>query len=235
MAVLTAEQIEELRGFDTPTISNAIERFNVRPRTEGFAGPHVRSVIDYARPMVGYACTVRVSALEPPSQEQLDLVFAFYGRLEATPSPSIAVVQDMDDASIGSFWGEVNASVCKSLGCIGTITDGGVRDIDEVAELGFGYHARHVLVSHAYVHVVEHDIPVEIDGLAVNPGDLLHADKHGIVLIPAEVAPQLAEACRKTQYAEEPVVRGCRERSYQNVSLEDIRRWRNEMQKRRSE
>lgn len=235
MPELTPEQIDELRSFDSPTICNAIERFNVRPRTEGYAGPHIRCVIPYSRPMVGYACTVKISAIEPPTDEQKELVFAFYESLTKTAAPSIAVVQDVDEMPIGSFWGEVNATVCKSLGCVGTITDGGVRDIDEVRNVGFGYHARHVLVSHAYIHVVEQNVPVEIDGLTVRPGDLLHADQHGVVLIPKEVATRLADACRKAQYAEEPLINGCRERGLQNVTVQDIRNWRKLMDQRRTE
>lgn len=235
MPVLTREQIEELRNFDTPTVSNAIERFKIRPRTEGFAGPAIRCLLPCKKPVVGYACTVKISAINPPTAQQMAYVYEFYSKLKETQTPSIAVVQDLDPSPIGSFWGEVNASVTKSLGCVGTVTNGGVRDLDEVMELDFGYFARCVLVSHAYVHIEEYDTPVTIDGLTVIPGDLLHADKHGVLLIPDEIASEVAEACRKTQYAEQPVIDACRKHAYKNVEIDDIRRWRQLMEERRKE
>jgi 4-hydroxy-4-methyl-2-oxoglutarate aldolase len=233
--LLTKEQLEELREFDSPTISNAIERFDIRPRTEGFMGPEIKCIIPYPKPMIGYACTAKMSALKPPTPEQAELIYAYYAKVKSTPAPTIAVIQDIDPSPIGSLWGEVHASIHKALGCVGTITNGGVRDLDEVKGLGFGYFASCVLVSHAYDHLEEYDCLVEIVGLTVNPGDLLHADKHGVVLIPHEIAPELAQACRKALYAEEPVVKGCRGKFDVGVDIEELRQWREEMKRRRAE
>jgi regulator of RNase E activity RraA len=149
------------------------------------------------------------------------------------PKPCIAVQQDVDDVPIGSFWGEVQVSTHKALGCSGVITNGGLRDLDEVQAMGFGYFASCVLVSHAYVHTIEFDMPVTVGGLVVRPGDLLHADKHGVVLIPEEIAPKIAEACRKVQYYEEPVIKGCKARFETGITIEELTGLRQEMAKRR--
>jgi regulator of RNase E activity RraA len=234
MRRLTAEELAELRNFDTPTISNAIERFNVRPFTEGFMGPEIKCILPCDKPIIGYACTAKISALKPPTEEQKELAMAYYAKVKETPFPTITVIEDIDPKPVGSFWGEVQGSIHKALGCIGVVTNGGVRDLDEVERLQFKYFASCVLVSHAYVHIEDYDCPVNIGGLTVRPGDLLHADKHGVILIPHEIAPALAEACRKAQWAEEPVIHGCRERFVTGVSLEELKAWRQEMARRRT-
>lgn len=234
MTILSAEQLEELRNFDTPTISNAIERFNIRPLTEGFMGPEIKCILPYERPIVGYACTARISAMRPPTDAQKEMALAYYAKVKDTPRPAITVIEDMDPRPIGSFWGEVQGSIHKALGCAGVVTNGGVRDLDEVQKLQFGYFASCVLVSHAYVHLEAYDCPVSVGGLTVRPGDLLHADKHGVIVIPHEIAPMLADACRKAQWAEEPVIHGCRERFATGVSIEELKAWRQEMAGRRT-
>jgi len=233
--LLTEEQLEELRGFDSPTIANAIERFNIRPCTEGFMGPEVKCILPCDKPVAGYACTAKIAALKPPTPEQKELWMAYYEKIKETPYPTIAVLEDIDPKPIGAFWGEVQASIHKALGCVGVATNGGVRDLDEADKLGFKYFASCILVSHAYVHVEEVDCTVNVCGLTVKPGDLLHADKHGVVLIPQEIAPELAEACRKAQWSEEPVIQGCRERFATGASIEEIKAWRQEMVRRRTE
>jgi regulator of RNase E activity RraA len=234
MILLTAEQLEELRGFDTPTVSNAIERFAIRPNTEGFTGPMIKCVLPCDKPVVGYACTAKISALRPPTPEQQEKLTAYYAKIKETHFPTFAVIEDIDPAPIGSFWGEVQSSIHKALGCIGVITSGGVRDLDEADKLGFKYFSSCVLVSHAYVHVEDYDCPVSIGGLTVRPGDLMHADKHGVVLIPREIAPELADACRKAQWSEEPVIQGCKQRFETGATVEEIKTWRQEMIRRRA-
>lgn len=229
MKRLTAEQIEELRSFDTPTVSNAIERFNVRRRTQGFMGPAVRCLFPDMGRLVGYACTAKISAAQPPTDAQKELLYGYYQSVLDSPSPTIAVLQDVDENPIGSFWGEVQANIHRALGCMGVITNGGVRDLDEVRELGFSYFASCVLVSHAYIHVEEVGGPVSFAGLTVYPGDLLHADKHGVLLIPGEIASEVAEACRLAQRAEQPVIRGCGGTSPGTLTIGQLRSWRDEM------
>lgn len=231
MALLSMEQLEELRKFDSPTICNAIERFNIRPKTEGFMSSDIKAVLHYDKSFIGYACTAKVSAAKQPTPEQAALAMKYYAKLQATPRPSIAVIQDIDPRPIGSFWGEVQSTVHKSLGCVATITNGGVRDLNEVGPLGFGYFASCLLVSHAYIHTEDYDCPVEVFGLKVNPGDLIFADKHGAVSIPNEIAHEMIDACRKIAAAELPVLEGCRRAILEGkeVDLDELKRWREEM------
>jgi regulator of RNase E activity RraA len=228
---LTAAQIEGLRRFDTPTIANAIEFFGIRPRTEGAMTPEVQCFLPYGKTMIGYACTAKISAIKAPTQEQLDNSMKYYEILQKTPRPSIAVVEDIDPTPSGSFWGEVNATVHKALGCVGTITNGGVRDLNEVGPLEFGFFAKCLLVTHAYIHIEDYNCDVEFAGVKVRPGDLLAADRHGVVLIPKEIAPKLARACEKAADAEMPVLTGCRRAISEGkeVDLKELESWRTEM------
>jgi 4-hydroxy-4-methyl-2-oxoglutarate aldolase len=231
MKRLNAGQIEALRKFDTPTISNAIERFNLRKRTEGFMLPTVKKVLlKDDKPMVGYACTAKISAENPPTDGQKELLFDYYQHIIDTEGPKISVIQDVDDRPIGSFWGEVQATIHVTLGVSGVITNGGVRDLDEVADLGFSYFASEVLVSHGYIHVEQVAQPVTFAGLTVKPGDLLHADKHGVCLIPNEIAHELAAACELTADAERPMLDGCTNAPKGSVTVDDLRLWRKEME-----
>jgi len=118
---------------------------------------------------------------------------------------------------------------------VSTITNGGVRDLDEVNEFGFGYFACCVLVSHAYVHIENYNCPVKVGGLTIKPGDLLHADKHGVILIPDSVTHKLAEACRKIQLAEKPFIEGCRKKFGRGIGIGEIRNLREKMVKKRNE
>ncbi len=233
MKRLSQAQLEELRQFDTPTVCNTIQRFKVRPQTEGFTGPVIRAVFADQKPFVGYACTAKIRASRPATDEQKELLFRYYAHVKETPMPQIAVIEDLDPTPVGSFWGEVQVSTHQALGCAGLVTSGGVRDLDEVHAMGFGYLASQVLVSHAYVHVEDVACPVQIGGLTVNPGDLIHADKHGAVLIPHEIADQLAAACREVQQAEEPMIRALQAKKPGDVTVDELRALREEMVRKR--
>jgi regulator of RNase E activity RraA len=233
--MLNQEQLDELKNFDAPTICNAIEFFGIKPKTSGFMNTGIKKVFHNSKRTVGYACTAKISAMHPPTEEQKKLSDLYYGQLHASPKPSITVLQDLDPAPIGSFWGEVQATTHVSLGCCGTVTSGGVRDLDEVEPLGFEYYAACVLVSHAYIHLVETGCPVDVGGLTVLPGELVFADKHGIVVIPDKAAPHLAAACRAAAEAEQPVLAGCRKYFGKLVPMEDLKKWRVEMARLRGE
>lgn len=232
--MLTSNQLEELQQYDTPTIANAIERFNVRSKTEGFFSSEIKCILPADKPFIGYVCTAKVSANKPATNAQKSMLLDYYKQIKLTPNPTMMVIQDMDPSSIGSFWGEVNVSIHKALGCVGVITNGGVRDLDEVVRLGFGYFASCILVSHANIHLEDYNCPVNVGGLKIEPGDLVHADKHGAIVIPNEIAPELAKACRKVIDAEKPVILGCRKHFDKcDVKIDDLKVWREEMEKRR--
>jgi len=173
--------------------------------------------------------------MHPLTEAQKALPEQYYKNLHASPKPTITVIQDTDPTPIGSFWGEVQATTHVSLGCVGTVTSGGVRDLDEVEPLGFEYYSSCILVSHAYIHLVEIGGPVDVGGLTINPGELVFADKHGVVVIPDKLAPHLAEACRAAADAEIPVLSNCRNYFGKLVPMEDLMKWRGEVAKLRNE
>lgn len=235
-AWLSPGELETLASFDTPTICNAIESFGVRGRAEGFTRPDLRlRTAPGSRPMVGYACTGIISARLPAAPAHQAVLEAYYRQYEGWALPSVAVIQDLDDCPVGSFWGDVQAAVHQALGCIGVITNGGVRDIPEVRKTGFYMFSKEILVSHAYVHMVEAGTAVQVCGMAVNPGDLLHADQHGAIVIPAGIAGSLAQVCRRTIDAENALLEPCRDAVSKGsrVTARQIMEWRGEMQRRR--
>jgi regulator of RNase E activity RraA len=177
--------------------------------------------------MVGYAVTSQTRAAysdEPPGP---DLNADYLRYVAAAPGPKVAVGQDLDDEpGLGAQFGEVNATIHKRLGCVGHITDGCPRDLDEVHALGFHLFGLNACVSHAYVRLVDFGKPVRIGGVEIRPGDLIHADQHGVCIIPLEIAPKLAEACRKVEELERPLLECCRRDDF---DLETYIRLRDEM------
>lgn len=155
-------------------------------------------------PIVGYAATATFAAQQPAGERVDDQ--AYCEAVLTQPTPRISVAQDVDDEPIGALFGEVSSTVHKALGCVGHITNGGVRDLDEVREIGFQLISSCVQVAHAYVHLEDFAISVRVGGVTVNPGDLLHADQHGFCIVPLEVAPHLAEACRSIEEVEQPLL-----------------------------
>jgi regulator of RNase E activity RraA len=202
--LLTAAVLDALRAYSTPTVCNAIETFDLRPRSEGFMDSTIVCRFPELGRMCGYAVTARIRAREEPQREvHYRNVWAEFAK---TPKPWVIVIEDLDDPPIGSYWGEVNAATYMALGAAGAVTNGGVRDLAEVRPTGFHFFSSCVLVSHAYVHVVEAGTPVTVGGLAVRPGDLLHADEHGVTTIPLEIATALPEACRRIEEAEQGLI-----------------------------
>jgi regulator of RNase E activity RraA len=232
--MLSQNDLEEIKKYDAPTICNAIEFFGIRPKTSGFMNTGISKVFCNSARTIGYACTAKISAMHPPTDAQKALSERYYESLHASPKPSITVIQDIDPAPIGSFWGEVQATIHYSLGCAGVVTSGGVRDLDEVEAIGFEYYSSCILVSHAYIHLVESGGPVDVGGLSISPGELIFADKHGTVVIPDKVAPHLAEACKAAMTAEQPVLANCRNYFGKLVPMDDLKKWRAEMIKLRN-
>jgi len=212
-------ELEPIRRWPTCAISNAIELFNIRPRNEGFILPEIKCVFPELEPMIGYAVTAVISAdspegrrIQPPQ---------WWEEILKIPEPREAVIHDVDDPVIGSFWGEVNANIHKALGCVGTVTDGSVRDLDEVREVGFHFFSRCVTVSHAYVHLVDVGIPVRVGGLVVKPGDLIMGDKHGVISIPLEIARDVPEAAQLMEDWERPIIDFCKSREFKVEGLKE--------------
>jgi regulator of RNase E activity RraA len=191
-------ELLQLKRWNTPTIYNGWEQITKRNScADAFNIEETRDFMPQMGPMVGYAVTVVVEPSNPKHRETNPTGWADYRRYVASvPGPKIVVVQDLDrPRTIGAFWGEVNSNMHRALGCVGTITDGGIRDLDEMTNAGFKALARRLCVGHAAVNPIRFNCEVEVFGRRVVPGDLIHADKHGFLAIaPDEQAGRLDAA-----------------------------------------
>jgi 4-hydroxy-4-methyl-2-oxoglutarate aldolase len=212
MTTLTDQQFQAILKYDTCRVANAIETFDIRLRHQGFCRPGLRWMCRSLPPMLGYACTGRVKTSQPPPDGRHYLDRTDWWRdLEALPKPLIAVIEDVDDTpGFGSVAGEVHCAILQRLGCVGLATDGAVRDVQALEAMGFGVLASDVSPSHAYAHVVDHGLPVDIHELRIHPGDLLFADSHGLVQIPLEIAAELPAAIDRQRAKERRIIDLCR-------------------------
>ena len=197
MTQLTGKQLTALTVLDTPTVCNALEIVVPERRGYGYTYKPMVCARPSLAPVVGYARTARIRAKTPPQKDAAFMKrqrLEYYAYIENGLRPSIAVIQDLDEPSgYGAFWGEVQSNIHKGLGCLGTVTDGSVRDIPDCAE-GFQMIAGSFGPSHAWVHLVDFDVDVSIYGMNIKPGDLVHADQHGAVIIPVDAAVEIPEA-----------------------------------------
>lgn len=199
----TKEQLDWLRGVDSPTIANAVEPFKVRDRCEGFVGGAVRCMFPDLGVMVGYALTVTMTsqAGPPPTREGY---WRMWRALEQAPKPAVMVVQDVSGAPTRcAYFGEVMATLAQRLGAVGIVSDGGVRDVDEVRGMGMHYFAPYAVVSHGNFDIVDVNGPVILDGQTINPGDLLHGDGNGIVVVPPDLVDKLPEQVEQIRAREQ--------------------------------
>ncbi len=197
MKQMTHAEMLRLKRWNTPTIYNGWEAITRHDRTSGwFNREETRDYMPEMGPMVGRAITVVIEPGNPEHPKALPRAAAEYRDYVASvPGPKIVLVHDLDKPEvIGSFWGEVNANTHRALGCVGTITDGAIRDLDEMRNAGFKAIARRMCVGHAFSTPVRWGCEVEVFGTTVEPGRLIHADKHGFLVIPPEDEEQILEA-----------------------------------------
>lgn len=197
--VLSNAELLELQRWNTPAVYNGWEQITKSDAgKDGFNIEECRDFMPQMGPVAGYAVTVVVEPSNIEHRKQNPKAWSEYRRyVGSVPGPKIVVVQDLDKPRvIGSFWGEVNSGIHKALGCLGTITDGAVRDLDEMHTVGFKAIARRLCVGHAYSHPVRWNCEVEVFGRKVKPGDLIHADKHGFLVVPPEDQAQLLDSTR---------------------------------------
>jgi 4-hydroxy-4-methyl-2-oxoglutarate aldolase len=221
---LSARDLEKLSALDTCTVSNAIERLDVRLRNEGFVGGAVQCRFPDLSPIAGYAATGRIRTASPPMARR-----CYYDRMDwwnyvaSIPEPRIMVLQDVDPKpGVGAFVGEIHATIAKALNCVGCVTNGAVRDLPVVEAMGFQLFAGSISASHSYAHIIEFGEPVEIDGLKISPGDLVHGDRHGVLTIPIEIAAEVPGEARKILAQERELTEFCRSREF---SLEALATW----------
>ena len=202
MECLSPAAIEPLRRIRGSVLASSIEQFGVRLPNTGFADSTIRSIFEDRPAALGYAATVRIRTSEPPMEgRSYYRSTAWWNHVLSTPEPRILVVEDMDDPpGRGALAGEVHAHILLALGCVGLVTNGAVRDTDLIEPTGLHMFARGLAVSHAYAHVFDFGGKVSVGGLEVQPGDLIHGDRHGVQTIPLEIAaaiPQMAEKIMK--------------------------------------
>lgn len=195
---LTAAEFAELYTVDTPSVCNVIELFQVRPRNKGYMDSRIKACFPRQRTMIGYAVTATFRSSSPPPSG-LDVYSGLLKQLDQfsrTAAPPVIVFQDLDEPDAGATVGEVMCTVYKSFGAAGLITSGTARDLDQVEAIHFPVFASGVNPSHAWCHIVEVNVPVQVGGLEVRPGDLLHGDRNGVTSIPLEIAGPVARSCK---------------------------------------
>jgi 4-hydroxy-4-methyl-2-oxoglutarate aldolase len=211
-APLTAEQLEALRRLDACVLANSIETFHQRLRNEGFVDHTVRCLFPRLQPMVGYSVTIKIRGSAPPTvadpyPDRTD----WWDYVVSVPAPRVVVVQDVATRiGLGSLVGAVHMNILRALNCVGVVTNGSVRDIPAAESAGFHYFAGSVSVSHAYVHIIEMGQPVEIGGLKIRSGDLLHGDLHGVQSIPGEIAAEVPPVAARIAAEEQRLIALCR-------------------------
>ena len=194
---LTADDLGKLAEWDTPTICNGLELLGDEFRVRGFTVEHMPCFDTELKPIVGYARTAMIRSMTPPEGAPAEIRAMrarYYETIAAEPGPSISVIQDIDPTpGFGAFWGEVNTAIHQGLGCLGVITNGSFRDIDACAP-GFQLLGGKIAPSHAWVHLVDIECEVNVFGMAVKPDDIIHADRHGAVVVPHHCVRALPDA-----------------------------------------
>lgn len=216
--------LEKLCSFDSCTVSNAIERLDVRLRNEGFITGAVRCRVKYPQPMLGYAVTGRIrSASAPLAGHCYYQHMDFWRYLDTMPAPRVMVFEDVDPRpGLGAFVGEIHACIGQALDCIGYVTNGSVRDLPQLRQAGFYVYSGSVSVSHAYAHLVDFGEPVQIGGLRISPGDLLHGDLHGVVSVPKDAVAEVAEQASDLLSEEKKLIEFCRSSRFSLDGLERL-------------
>jgi regulator of RNase E activity RraA len=222
IAQLTEDQLDALRQLDACTLANAIETFHERLRNEGFVNHSIHAAFPRLRPMVGYAATVKIRGSQPPTSngiypDRTDL----WDYILSVPAPRVLVVQDCSTRpGVGSLLGAVHTNIVKALGGVGAVTNGSIRDIPALENLSFPIFSGGVSVSHAYIHIVEMGGEVEIGGLRIKQGDLLHGDAHGVQCVPHDIAASVPLVAAVITRQEREIIALCRSSEF---SLEKLR------------
>jgi len=196
-----------LAKFDTPTICNTIELFEVRARTAGYMDARIRACFPEMPPAVGYASTAAMRCAQPRREGDvygsLDEHVARFGEL---PGPAMVVYQDLDEPAVAATFGEIMCTTYRAFGAAGLITSGPARDLDQVRQLGFPAFSNGAICSHGYSHIVELHRAVRVGGLTIHAGDLIHADANGVATVPPEIASEVAGAAAEFVTAESLVL-----------------------------
>lgn len=203
---LTVETLRKLAKYDTPTICNVIELFDIRPRDVGYMDQRIRAAFADLPPMVGFAATATMRCAAPSHQSTYDMLEAQLKLFEQLPGPAVVVFQDLDDPPVAATFGEVMCSTYQAFGSVGIITSGAGRDLAQVRALNFPAFTASTICSHGYTQIIEVGAPVRVGGLVVKSGELLHGDWNGVTDIPIEIASEVADAAEEFVAAEAHVL-----------------------------
>lgn len=200
---LSASELARLRKYDTPTVCNVVELFDLYSRTAGYMDGRIVACQPKLPPMVGYASTATFRSAAPPRGGNvyagLDEQVASFAQL---PGPAVVVFQDLDSPVAAATFGEVMCTTYKAFGAVGLITSGAGRDLDQVDLLDFPCFTSGTICAHGYCHIPSVNVPVHVGNVMVSPGDLIHGDRNGVTTIPPSVAGQIADACEELMAAE---------------------------------
>jgi 4-hydroxy-4-methyl-2-oxoglutarate aldolase len=217
--------LSRLTQFDTPTICNAIELFEVRPRTEGYMDARIRACFPEMPPIAGYASTATMRCAFPKlSADVYGSLDEQVARFAELPGPPIVVYQDLDDPCVAATFGEIMCSTYQAFGAAGLITSGAARDLDQVRKIGFAAFSNGAICSHGYSHIVDLHRAVRVGGITVHPGDLIHADANGVANIPMEIAADLSDVAAEYVLAEAILLAYLREGKPESKPFAEARR-----------
>jgi regulator of RNase E activity RraA len=203
---ITAATLASLANYDTPTICNVIELFDVRPRNNGYMDARIRAAFPEMPPMVGFAATATFRSASPATAAVYEALEAQVRQMESLPGPAVVVFQDIDDPPVGATFGEVMCSTYQAFGSVGLVTSGGGRDLAQVRALNYPVFTGSTICSHAYCQIADVGSTVRVGGLAVSAGDLLHGDCNGVTNIPLEIAVEVADVAAEFVVAESQVL-----------------------------
>jgi regulator of RNase E activity RraA len=225
MDPLTDADLDALGQLDTPTVCNALEVVAPNRRGSGYTVEPFFCPRPELAPIVAYARTGTIRSMQPSERSAADDTAArldYYDHIAEGPGPTITVIQDLDPVpGYGAWWGEVNTNIHQGLGSLGVITNGSIRDLDDAAE-GFQMLAGMTNPSHAWVRIVEHGVQVTVHGMTVNPGDLIHADQHGAVVVPVDVAREVPDAAAKIAAAERRIIDAAQQPDFSAARLREL-------------
>src|SRR5438477_12618226 len=205
---IDSKTLAKLARFDTPTICNVIELFDIRPRNRGYMDGRIKCNFPELPPIVGYACTASFRSDAPPAGgDAYGSIGAQLDQFSKLPGPAIVVFQDLDDPPAAAVFGEVMCSTYKAFGSVGLVTNGAGRDLEQVRALKYSVFTGSTVCSHGYCHMLHLGLPVRIGSLMVDQGDLLHGDANGITNIPIEIASEVADVADEFLAAEETMMR----------------------------
>jgi regulator of RNase E activity RraA len=223
-STICTETLDKLREFDTPTICNVIELFEVRPRNVGFMDDRIKACFPEMPPIVGFAATATFRASMPPRKgDTCAGLAAQVERFAELSGPALVVFQDLDSPTVAATFGEIMCTAYQTFGAVGLITSGAGRDLEQVRRIGFPLFTSGAICSHGYVHIPQVHVPVHVGGIAIYPNDLLHADCNGVTTIPVEIASEVADVGDEFVAAEAVILSGLREPNPTVKQLAELR------------